>query len=150
MDQGNCTHTDEERCIFGRWVVDMFRNAIEMGYILGNVFEFWEYEITCFNRGTNSIGLFAEYVNMFLKLKQESSGYPAWVQSEADKDNYIEDYRRAELLLCTRHQFPKMQGKGLAKLKLNSMWENGLNQNKTQTTLVTSVNVIRAPDKSVY
>jgi len=33
---------------------------------------------------------------MFLKLKQESSGYPSWVQSEDDKDKYIVDYRRTE------------------------------------------------------
>jgi len=76
--------------------VDEVRKTIEMGYILMKVFEFWEYEITCFDRGTNSGVLFAEYVNMFLKLKQESSGHPSWVQCEADKDKYIEDYRRAE------------------------------------------------------
>jgi hypothetical protein len=33
---------------------------------------------------------------MFLKLKQESSGYPSWVRSEDDKDKYIKDYRRAK------------------------------------------------------
>jgi hypothetical protein len=70
INQGNCTHTDEERCIVGTWVVDEVRKAIWMGYILMNVFEFREYEITCFDRGTNSGGLFAEYVNMFLNLKQ--------------------------------------------------------------------------------
>ena len=96
MNQVNCTHTDEERCIVGTWLVDVFRKAIEMGYGLMNVFEFWEYEITCIDWGTNSGCLFAEYVNMFLKLKQESSGYPSWVQSEAEKDTYIEDYRRLE------------------------------------------------------
>jgi hypothetical protein len=42
MNQGNCTHTNEERCIFGGWVVDEFRKAIEKGYDLMNVFEFWE------------------------------------------------------------------------------------------------------------
>ena len=57
---------------------------------------FEEYKVTCFDKDTNSGGLFAEYVNMFLKLKQGSSGYPSWVQSEEDKDQYIEDYRRAE------------------------------------------------------
>jgi len=61
-----------------------------------DVFEFWEYEVTCFDKDTNTGGQFAEYVDMFLKLKQESSGYPSWVQSEEDKDRYIEDYRRAE------------------------------------------------------
>jgi len=33
---------------------------------------------------------------MFFKLIQESSDYPNWVKSEADKDKYIEDYRHAE------------------------------------------------------
>jgi len=50
--------------------MDEVRKAIEICYILVNVFKFWEYEITCFDRGTNSGGLFAEYVNMFLKLKR--------------------------------------------------------------------------------
>ena len=40
MNQGKCTHTDEERCRIGTWVVDEVRNVIEMGYGLMNVFEF--------------------------------------------------------------------------------------------------------------
>jgi hypothetical protein len=56
-----------------------------MGYKLMDVYEFWEYEVKCFDKDTNSGGLFAEYVNMFLKLKQESSGYPSWVQSKEQK-----------------------------------------------------------------
>jgi len=95
-NQGNCTHSDEERSIVGTWVVDVSRKTVEMGYGLVNVLEFWAYKMTCFDRGTNSGGLFAEYVNMFLKLKQESSGYPSWVRSEADKDKYIVDYRHSE------------------------------------------------------
>ena len=141
MNQGNCTLSDEERCIVGTWVVDEVRKAIEMGYGLVDVLEFWEYEVTCFDRGTNSGGLFAEYVNMFLKLKQESSGYPSWVQSEADKDKYIEDYRRAEGIAMDKASISKNAGQiTLAKLKLNLMWGKwARNQNKTQTTLVSSV-----------
>ena len=59
-----------------------------------NVFKFWEYEIALFDWGTNQGGLFADYVNIFLKSKQESSGYPSWDQS--DKNKYIEGYRRSE------------------------------------------------------
>ena len=44
----------------------------------------------------NSAGLYAEYVDMFLKWKPESSGFPSWVQTEGDKDRYIEDYWLAE------------------------------------------------------
>ena len=84
MNQGNCTHYDEERCLLGTWVVDDVRKAIEMDYGLVDEFEFWEYKVTCYNKDTNSGGLFAEYVNMFLKLKQESSGYQSWVQSEEE------------------------------------------------------------------
>ncbi len=37
-------------------------------------------------------GLFGEYVDMFLKIKQEASGYPSWVQTDEDKEKFIEDY----------------------------------------------------------
>jgi len=74
MNQGNCTHNDEVRCIFGTLVVAEFRKAVEIGYGWLDVLEFWEYKVTCFERGTNSGDLFAELINMFLKLKKESSG----------------------------------------------------------------------------
>ena len=64
MNQDDCTHS-EERCIVGTWVVDEVRKAVEMGYDPKDVYGFWEYEVTCFDKDTNS-GLFAEYVNMFL------------------------------------------------------------------------------------
>jgi len=85
INRGNCTHSDE-RCIVGTWVVDEVRKAVEIGYSVMDVFEFWEYEETGFDYVTNFGDLSAEYVNMFLKLKQESSGNPSWVQSEEDKD----------------------------------------------------------------
>jgi hypothetical protein len=75
-------------------VVDEVRKAVEMGYGV-DALEFWKYNLMCLDRDSNSGGPFSEYVNMFLKLKQESSGYPSWVQSEDDKYRYIEDYRRA-------------------------------------------------------
>ena len=45
------------------------RKAVEMGYIVKEVFEFWEYKVTCFDKGSNSGGLFTEYVNMFLIIR---------------------------------------------------------------------------------
>ena len=45
-------------------MVDEVRKAIEMGYGLVKLFEFWEYEVTRFNRATNSGGHFADYVNV--------------------------------------------------------------------------------------
>jgi len=115
--------------------VDEVRKAVEMGYDLKDVYEFWEYKVTCFDKDTNSRGLFAEFVNMFLKLKQESSGYPSWVQSEEKKDQYIEDYRRAEGIALDKASISKNAGqRTLAKLKLNSMWGNG-HRTKTRPRL---------------
>ena len=67
-NQFKSTHYDVGRCMFGKYFMDESRKAIEIGYGLVNLIEFWEYEVTCFDRGANSGGLFAEYVNMFLKL----------------------------------------------------------------------------------
>jgi hypothetical protein len=49
MNQDDCTHSDEERCIFRTWIVDLVRKAVDMGYGLVDVFQFLEYEVTCFD-----------------------------------------------------------------------------------------------------
>jgi len=134
MNQDDCTHSDEERCIVGTWIVDEVRKAVDMSYGLVDVYEFWDYKVTCFDKDTNS-GLFVENVNMFLKLKPESSGYPSWVQSEENKDKYIEGTALDKASISIN-----VGQRTLAKLKLNSMWGKWAeNQNKTQTTIVNSV-----------
>jgi hypothetical protein len=111
-----------------------------MGYMLVEVLEVLEYNVTYFDKGSNSGDIFAEYVNMFLKLKLESSGYPSWVQSEEDKDRYIEEYRRAEGTTLDMASVSKNAWqRSLVKLILNSLCSKwAQNQNKTQTTLVAS------------
>jgi len=52
---------------------------------------------------------------MFLKLKQESSDYPSWVQSDEDKEKYIEDYRRAEGIASDKASISKNAGQRLRK-----------------------------------
>jgi len=60
---------------------------------------------------------------MFLKLKQELSGYPSWVYSEEHKDKYIEDYRGSEGIALNKASVSKnAEQKTWAKLKLNSVW----------------------------
>jgi hypothetical protein len=111
MHQGECTHSDEERCIAGTWAADEVRKAVEMGYSLGETFEFWEYNVTQLKN--NEGGLFAQYVDMFLKLKQEASGYPPWVHTDGDKHRYIEEYRRAEGIALDKASIFKNPGREL-------------------------------------
>jgi hypothetical protein len=96
-----------------------------MGDCLVEVFEFWEYSVTCFDKETNSGGLFAEYVNMFLKLKRESSGFPSWVQSEDDKERYIGDYRRAEEIALDKASISKSSGQRTLAVEIKLCGVNG-------------------------
>ena len=86
-----------------------------MFYGLVDVFEFWEYEVMCYDKNSNSGVLFVQYVNLFLKLKQESSGYLSWVQSEEDKTDTSRTAGAQRELRLTRHPFPKLWGKGFSQ-----------------------------------
>jgi len=49
----------------------------------------YEYQITQYNQETGEGGLFADYINTFLKFKTEASGYPSWVRTPKDEVQYI-------------------------------------------------------------
>ena len=49
-----------------------------------------------YERGVEGSGLFAEYVNLFLKGKQEASGWPSDDMTDEEKRLYVEDYARVE------------------------------------------------------
>jgi hypothetical protein len=71
--------------------------AIKLNYRKIQIYEIWHYEETDqYNPCDKKGGLFTEYVNNFLKIKQEASGFPEWVESEQDKLSYINDYKRNE------------------------------------------------------
>ena len=85
-----CTHeTVADRDLIGFWVTDEIRLAVRKGYRLIKVFEVYEYEVTQYDPTTGQGGLFVEYINNFLKLKTEASGYPSWVRTPEDDDSYI-------------------------------------------------------------
>ena len=87
-----CCCSDRERELIGTWCTPEITKAIEKGYEVVNVYETYHFEKKV--SGKNS--LFAEYVNTFLKIKQESSGYPSNIETESDKRDYITEYRERE------------------------------------------------------
>ena len=77
-------------------------------------------ESTQYDPRTGKGGLFSEYVNAFLKVKQESSGWPEWCKMEEDKDAYLSSYERREGIALAREKVKKNPGlRSLAKLCLN-------------------------------
>ena len=45
---------------------------------------------------SGSSGLFTKFVNKFLTIKEQSSGFPPGCVTEADKDEYIDCYQTIE------------------------------------------------------
>ena len=86
-----CHHTPEQGTLRGEWCTPEIQKAVELGYILVKF-----HEIHHFPPERRKVGLFAEYVNTWLKIKQESTGYPAWVVTPTDKAQYVYQYKERE------------------------------------------------------
>jgi hypothetical protein len=124
--------------ISGTWVADELRLAVTKGYKILKVHEVYEYNVTKYDRESGEGGLFVEYIDTFLKLKAEASGYPSWVRTPADEDRYIEEFRKSEGILLDKDSIKYNAAKrGLAKLCLNSMWGKFCdNPRRPQTQLI--------------
>jgi len=64
-----CHKTDEERALTGTWVMDEVRLAVQNGYRILQLYELHEYNVTSYGPETREGGLFAGYIDTFLKLK---------------------------------------------------------------------------------
>jgi hypothetical protein len=89
-----------------------------------DTYEVWHWEDkkqTRYNGKTG--GLFAQYIDTFLRLKQQADGWPVWVQTNDDKQKYVDDYEKVEGIKLIDSQIEKNPGmRALAKLMLNSFW----------------------------
>ena len=123
----DCNHTDDQRVLTGTWCSPELAKAVELGYQVQYIYEVWHFDETC-------EGLFEDYVNTWLKIKQEASGWPAGVDTEDQKQKYIQDYFEQEGIQLEYDKIEKNPGlRTLAKMMLNSMWGKfGQRLNKTQ------------------
>ena len=124
QQQKPCQHNDEERSLTVTWVTDELKKALEKGYVVKRIYEVWHFDETeQYDPKTKTGGLFTDYVNTFLKMKQEASGWPEWCQSENDKWRHIRDYHEKEGILLDYNNIKNNHGlRALAKLMLNSFW----------------------------
>ena len=110
-----CTHTDAERMLRGTWCTPEIEKAIEKGYSLIKIHEVWQ-----FPHQQRQTGLFKDYVDTWLKIKQEASGWPSWCETLEDKRNFIINYQQKEGIRLDIAQIEKNPGrKATAKLMLN-------------------------------
>ena len=127
----SCNHTDEERALSGCWVSIELLKAIERGYIVAKVDEVWH-----FLQRTDM--LFCDYVKKFLRLKQQASGYPSNVITDADKASYINEYYEKEGIQLDPEKISHNPAqRSINKLLLNSLWGRfSMREDLAQTILV--------------
>ena len=79
------------------------------------------YEIYHFEESSDS--LFRSYIDTFLKVKQESSGWPRECKTLEQKERYVKDYFEREGIKLDPGLIAKNPGKRqVAKLSLNNLW----------------------------
>ena len=73
------------------------QKALQKGYKVLQIYEVWHFhEVVVYDPDTNEGGLFAGYVNAFLKMKQEASDWPFWCRTDEQKHQYIGRYFEKE------------------------------------------------------
>ena len=111
-----CPHSDNDRMLRGTWCTPEQFKAVEKGYTLIKIHEVWH-----FPPEQRQTGLFANYVNIWLKIKQESAGWPSWCQTLEQKRDYILRYQEREGIRLDIASIAKNPGrKATAKLMLCS------------------------------
>ena len=110
-----CSHTNDERAMIGTWCTPELHKAVELGYRIVKIYEVWN-----FPEDQRKEGLFADYVNKWLKNKTEASGWPKNFVSEEAKTECIAAYYDREGVQLDPEKVAKNGGrKQVSKLMLN-------------------------------
>ena len=103
----SCFHSDQERQIYGTWVTEEVKMALQFGYVLQKIICVWHWK----QISDSNLNLFDKYVDTFLKQKQQNSSYPSWVQSTNDQDIYIKDYLHHENIELEKDKIQYNEGR---------------------------------------
>jgi G:T-mismatch repair DNA endonuclease (very short patch repair protein) len=134
-----CHHSDDERALTGTWVSDELKLAVAKGYRVVKMYEVWHFDEV-------RHGLFGPYIDHFLKMKTEASGYPASVNTEEEKDDYVKRYAEREGVQLDKTRIENNPGlRSVAKLALNSFWGKfGQRNNMSRVEYVTHSDQLRS------
>lgn len=129
----NCEHDSDQRAICGTWTSVEVQKALCFGYKIIALHEIYHYE--------KRDKIFIQYVNSFMKIKQESSGVPKrCLNKNGEVDGielkkYVEEYEKHEGIQLDIESIAHNPGKRtVMKALLNSLWGK-LAQNENNTTV---------------
>lgn len=156
FSQNACQHDNPaDREFEGTWVSRELRKAVEKGYLVTRISEIWQYKIAQYDPSTRQGGLFTRYINSFLQLKQEASGWPTECTDDAAKERYLREYEEIEGIALNKNAVVKNPGlRSVAKLCLNSFWGKfGQRSNLPKTEIVKTyqrfITLLTSPDHEI-
>ena len=131
-----CGHSDTECAITGTWCTPEIDLAVELGYIILQVYEVHHFE----KHTEKGDGVMKAYVKEFLRGKQEASGWPDNNISEEEKQSYTNDYEQHEGIHLLRENIAKNPGRRqCCRLMVTSLWgKTGQRGNMPRTVVVYS------------
>jgi hypothetical protein len=137
--KGRCDHSPDDRAFVGSWLTEEVKEAVRQGYQILKILGIWHFDrVAQYDPVSKTGGVFTDYINAFLKVKQENSGWPDWCRTEEDRRRYISQYYEHEGILLEYDKIQKNPGlRSLAKLMLNSFWGKfGQRSGKSQTSYI--------------
>jgi G:T-mismatch repair DNA endonuclease (very short patch repair protein) len=129
-----CEHSADDRALIGTWPTIEIDKAIELKYVILDVYEVWHFQ----KRSSN---LFKPFISKLYKDKLEASGYPDNVKSNVEKDAYLLAVKQHEGIELSKSQIalnaPRRQ---MSKILLNSFWGKfGQKAERTEVEFVSTL-----------
>uniref|UniRef100_A0A183CAP2 DNA-directed DNA polymerase n=1 Tax=Globodera pallida TaxID=36090 RepID=A0A183CAP2_GLOPA len=114
--QRPCRHSPEKRSWVTAYTHVELNRALELGYQVTDVFEVWHYDEW-------DDTLFRSYVNTFVGLKVQASGWPDGCVTEEQHQAYLDDFWQTEGIRLDPAKIAPNPGLRLiAKTLANSLW----------------------------
>nr|CAD2133569.1 unnamed protein product [Meloidogyne enterolobii] len=114
--QQQCRHSMKQRSWISGYTHVELNKALELGYQILDIYEVWNYDRW-------DPELFKGYVNTFVGLKQQASGWPENCDSQEARNRYIAEFDRVEGIRMDPAKVEINPGlRMIAKILANSLW----------------------------
>ena len=123
-EKGSCICPLQSCLLIHTWCTMELTLAINMGYNILKIYKVLHLPSNeQINSSTGRGGLFTKYINMFLCIKAQASGYPDSVCTLKQRQEYVEEYVCNEGVILDTHLTEHNPGLcSIAKLALNSFY----------------------------
>ena len=114
--QKKCKCSHESRDLVGTWCTIELEMALSKDYKIIQIFEVYHFQET-------STDIFSGYVDLFVKGKQEASGWPREGMTDQEKETYLNEYFEVEGIMLEKDKISHNPGaRKVSKQVCNSLW----------------------------